>query len=153
VRRRAGLPAALAAVAAFLLAAPPASAANCSVTVAASVAFGTYDPLDTAPLDTTGTITYRCSANVPTVTIDIDRGNATTYFPRRMLNGVETLSYNLFLDVARTQVWGDGTGGTSHFGPAPAGMKIDVPVYGRIPALQDAAEGAFADTVVVTINY
>jgi len=71
------------------------------------------------------------------------------------------LGYNLFVDLARSRLWGDGTGGTSlasgafTVGPgAKNGIKeLRHAIYGRIPALQDAPPGAYADTIVVTLTF
>ena len=63
--------------------------------------------------------------------------------------------YNLFLNAAFTQIWGDGTGGTSTYFLHNPPNKKDVPVtvFSRIPAGQDVAVGGYGDTVVVTLEY
>jgi spore coat protein U-like protein len=49
-----------------------------------------------------------------------------------------------------TVVW--GTGADSHPVPAGGGTQT-VPLYGRIFAQQDAAVGAYSDTITVTFNF
>jgi spore coat protein U-like protein len=64
------------------------------------------------------------------------------------------LQYNLYLDAARTAIWGDGTGGTQSYTTAspPSGTQV-VTIYGRIVAGQDVAAGGFADTVTAIVNF
>jgi spore coat protein U-like protein len=73
-----------------------------------------------------------------------------------MLSSSNQLFYNLFLDAARTIVWGDGTGGTQFYfsqNPQPNNQNISVPIYGRMPALQDVKVGNYGDTITVTLNF
>jgi len=84
-----------------------------------------------------------------------------------MAAGANMLQYNLYLNAARTTVFGDGSGGTqtatcvtgiTAFGcvgsnPSGPGRRATLPFYGRIPAGQDAAAGLYSDTVQVTIVF
>ena len=134
---------------------PARAAAKCTITTASNVAFGTYNVFSAAPLDTTGVVQISCNGAARPITVDLSHGNAPTYSPRYMLKGSEQLNYNLYLDAARTLIWGDGTGGTSVYGPVdpPNGVNVNLTVYGRIPAGQDLTAGAYADTIVATINF
>ena len=133
-----------------------ASPAEAACTVSASaVSFGTYDVFQTAPSDSTGTITYRCGNTDKNIRITVSPGSSNTFAPRTLRWGNEVLTYNLFSDASRTQVWGDGTGGTwsyAMFNP-PNNQDIVLTVYGRVPAAQDAAVGSYTDSVVVTVEY
>jgi spore coat protein U-like protein len=127
----------------------------CSLT-ATSVVFGAYDIFSTAPLDTLGQVIFRCSNNDHNVSISLDKGGASTFIPRRLVNGSNLLDYNLYLDAARTVIWGDGTGGTQNFliaNPQPNNRDISVPVYGRIPAGQGPSVGDYSNTITMTINF
>lgn len=137
------------------LASPVLAASNCSIMTVSDVAFGTYNVFDASPLDSTGTLRIRCTGNASNITVDLSRGNAPTYSPRQMLWMAEVLSYNLYIDAARTMIWGDGTGGTSHYGlvDPPNGNSFDLTVYGRVTALQDVSAGAYSDTIVATVNF
>jgi spore coat protein U-like protein len=136
----------LAAVAIAVRAAP--TCKNLSVT---PVAFGMYSPVATVPLDAVGTITYKCAgALAPAITLS--RGSAPTYSPREMRQGAQVLQYNLYIDAARTVIWGDGTGGSSTYTGTSGGAQ-SVPVYGSIFPLQDAGAGNYSDTIIVTINF
>jgi spore coat protein U-like protein len=135
--------------AACLLAASLEASAACTVS-ATGPAFGTYDPFASAPLDAAGAVNFQCTAGP--VPVFISAGNSGTYSARAMRSGTAILSYNLYTNAARTLIWGDGTGGTSYLSAQP-GRPRSLPVFGRIPALQDAGPGAYADTLVVTFNF
>jgi spore coat protein U-like protein len=118
--------------------------------------FNSYNIFSSTPLDSLGQVVFRYGNNDHNVSISLDKGGAPTFNPRRMLNGTSTLSYNLYLDAARTIVWGDGTSGTQSFfvrNPQPNNQNINVPLYGRIPAGQSAGVGSYTNTVTVTINF
>lgn len=145
-----------AAALAALASAGEARAGTCTISSATPVALGGYDVFDASPLDSTGVITYECTGVVggDTVQIALDAGSSGTFAARTMTAGAETLAYNLYLDAARTAVWGDGTGGTSTYGPVAATEgQTSVTVYGRAPAGQDVAAGSYSDTVVVTLLF
>lgn len=127
----------------------------CSFNSTTGVSFGAYNVFNTSPTDATGSITYTCAVLGGGVTMDLSRGNASSYVPRQMRKGAESLAYNLYLDAAHASVWGDGTGGTSHYGPVspPLASPVIVTVYGRIPARQNVSAGAYTDTIIVTINF
>jgi len=129
--------------------------AVCSIS-ATSIVFGTYDVLNPAPLDTTGSLIYRCEGRDQNIRITLNTGGAPSFAARRMLSGSNQLFYNLFLNAARTVIWGDGTGGTQFLfvrNPRPNNQDISVPIYGRIPALQDVRVGNYTNTITVTINF
>jgi spore coat protein U-like protein len=71
------------------------------------------------------------------------------------------LGYNLWSDLARSGVWGNGSAGTVivsgtlKVGPGEGnGTRSAVHyIYGRIPALQDAQEGDYVDSIVATLTY
>jgi spore coat protein U-like protein len=128
--------------------------AACSLTVG-GIAFGVYDVYQVAPTDSTGTITYRCGNTDKDIRISISRGSSPTFAPRELRSGSEMLAYNLFLDAAFTQIWGDGTGGTgTYFIHNPRNnVDIDLTVFSRLPPGQDVAPGGYSDTVVVTLDY
>jgi spore coat protein U-like protein len=127
-----------------------ASAATCTVS-AVGLAFGTYDLFATAPLDVTGSVEFRC--NEPTgMRIQFSPGSSGTFWPRTMRNGAASLEYNVYTSAGRTQVWGDGSGGTTTRNLG-AGRGEPVPVFGRIPARQNVPEGTYGDTLIVTFDF
>ena len=148
-----------------LLFAPAADAAVSSCTVSATgPAFGNYNPMQGTSLTTTGTVTTVCvvTSHRNTITISLSPGHSGN-FARQMTTlfggTTYTLSYNLFLDAANTQIWGDGTGGsvldtvtlTRHGNNNT--ITTDSTVYGTILALQNPVPGAYTDTIVVSVNF
>jgi spore coat protein U-like protein len=131
-----------------LLAAPSARAA-CTVNASSAVAFGTYDPAAAVPTDSAGTITYTCTS---AALVTLSTGGSGTYNPRSLASGANTLSYNLYADAARTQVWGDFSAGTT-IRIAGAGANSVLNVFGRIPAAQNPNPGSYADTIVITFIF
>jgi spore coat protein U-like protein len=134
--------------------APPARA-QCRVRVDTSLAFGTYDVFTKTPNDTTGQVSWRCPGNAGIqVQITLSRGSNGDATSRRLRSGAEFLRYDLYLDTARSRVWGDGTYGSSYTGTFPGGGAwLGVWVYGRMPAEQDVAVGVYTDNVLVVINF
>ncbi len=144
-------------IAAFALAlvvlVPAICRADCSITTT-GVNFGPYNVFGTSPVDSTGSVRYQCSGNTSDFTIAIGRGSSATFTPRTLLNGGDALNYNLYLDAARTSIWGDGTSGTSLFMAAnPSGKAVGVTIFGRIPPGQDVSAGSYSDSIVVTIQF
>jgi spore coat protein U-like protein len=118
------------------------------------VNFGNYDVFSSTATDSTGSVQYRCGNFDFNIQITLDKGGAPTFNPRRMLNGSQALNYNLYLNAARTIIWGDGTGGTqTYFNANPPRRLVTVTIYGRIPAGQDVRVGTYSNTVTATINF
>ena len=142
-------------IAALLLcAASTAEGAGCTIATS-PVQFGGYNVFASAPTDSHGSVSYRCSGGAKNMWIAISRGDSPTWPQRTLAKGTERLLYNLFRDAARTAIWGDFSAGTSGYyeKDPPNNQTITVPVYGRIPAGQDVSAGAYSDSVSVTVNF
>jgi|HubBroStandDraft_5_1064220.scaffolds.fasta_scaffold42456_3 spore coat protein U-like protein len=133
-----------------------ASITSCTAT-ATNVAFGTYTPLQAGVLASTGTITISCTGVTGrnTVTIDLSQGASGLYTTRNLKAGATTLNYNLYQDAANTEIWGNGTGGSTE---ASATIRKAAPtavltVYGSVLARQDPSPGTYGDTITVSVNY
>lgn len=138
--------------------------------------FGVYDPLqstdDYVPNQAI-TVSATCNrANLPftvTYTLSVAQGHSGSYTPRYMISGTtsDDLQYNLYSDAARTQIWGDGTGGSTlpqftmtgtcqrnngRNGRNCSASQEDT-VYGTIFALQNVAPGDYNDALTVNINF
>jgi len=113
------------------------------------VAFGVYNPLSAASVDSTGSVDVVC-VPAASYTISISPGQGS-FAARLMTSGSYHLSYNLYTSASRSVVWGDGTGGSSSV--AGTGATASYPIYGRIPALQNVGAGAFADVILVTVTF
>ena len=77
---------------------------------------------------------------------------------RSMSSDSGTLAYQLYRDPARTQVWGDGTGGSVTV--ADGYLLNGVPpvvrnytAYGAIAPLSKVAPGLYSDTITVLMTY
>ncbi len=137
----------------ILIVTPGPVMAACTIS-ASGVNFGGYNVFSNTPLDASGTVTFQCSPIAVNVQVQLSRGGAPSFSPRQMRQGGTTLDYNLYLDVARTIIWGDGTAGTQVYS-ALVGALVDivVPVYGRVPVRQNVPAGAYTDTITATIVF
>lgn len=132
-----------------------ATVAKVCVLTAGTVAFGNYDPVvvnSSAALDQSGSFTVACTKNT-SYTVSLGTGLNADGTKRRMISGGATpdyLTYELFLDAARTTVW-DSTNMAK--GTAASIWPVTLTVYGRIPSGQDVAAGTYSDTVVSTVNF
>lgn len=136
----------------------PLSLCSCTVT-ATGVSFGNYNVLTTTPNDATGTVRVTCILLLDlagSFTVDLSTGASGSYAARTLRNGANNLSYNLYTDAARAQLWGNGTGGSNRVVQNFAGLLLvdrSYTVYGRIPARQNVRPGSYSDTIIVTVTY
>ena len=125
---------------------------NCTISTG-GVAFGAYDVFSASPVDAAGSVTYQCTLGA-IIVVQLGTGSAGAFNPRTMLRSGEPLNYNLYLDASRTQVWGNGTSGTStHSNSVFVLFPVVVPVYARIFAGQNVTVGSYSDSVVATIVF
>jgi spore coat protein U-like protein len=131
-----------------------AHAQACTIS-ATSVNFGSYNVFNGSPTDSTGTVTYRCNGSAHNITVGLTQGASASFNQRQMQKGSESLTYNLFVDASRTNIWGDGTSGTSVYSISnpPNNTNVNLTVYGRVTAGQDVSAGSFSDTVTAVINF
>lgn len=146
----------LAAVGGFASPAARSAIASCTVN-ASGVVFGTYTPLQAGALASNGTVSIACTgvSGRNTITIDLSPGASGNYLTRTLVAGTFTLNYDLYVDAAYTQVWGNGTGGSAE-GTARIRRRtpnVTLTVYGAIAARQDPAPGSYTDNITVSVNY
>ena len=147
-----------------LVAAPPALADSCTVSVP-TLAFGAYDTINALTGTTTVTVTCTHTAGAATTfnyVLALSSGPGS-YASRQMTGTGDTLTYNLYTTAALTTVWGDGiTGGTATVAgsfnvPGGAGRSGNdsQTIYGRIGAAQNVLPGAYstATPITITISY
>jgi spore coat protein U domain-containing protein, fimbrial subunit CupE1/2/3/6 len=139
---------------------------NCTVATT-GISFGAYDISLATPTDSTGQITVTCSYVAPGAATAVDfqaslsTGASSSYTPRQMASGPARLNYNLFLDAARSSIWGNGLSGTSlatgelRVGPGVGNgtRSAQLSLYGRIQAQQAVPIGPYSDTIVVTLTF
>lgn len=152
---------------AALIAAPGAvSAKTLTGTMNARIRVDTSCRLNTAPLtfgaanlfsgqiDATTTIHLSCGPAVA-YTVAIDDGQNYNG-QRRMYGGTwlgipTYVSYQIYRNAARTQVWG-AAAGTTVSGTTPASGDVTLTAYGRVPNSLVLAR-PYQDTVTVTVNF
>ena len=144
-------------LAALLLACASSAHAACTVSLG-NLSFGPYDPLSSAPATTSGNAVVTCNDSPPpTVQIQLSPSSVSGgFFPRRMRNAVgsDTLDYNFYADVGATQIWGDGTAGTTtRSQKVSKNTPWSVTFYGRIAVNQDVTPGSYSDALTITIVF
>ena len=103
-----------------------------------SVSFGTYDVFN--------------AVSLPSIQVTLSKGlYAPNNNPRQMASGANRLNYNLYLDAAHTQIWGDPN--PNHYDNSGWFLTGSVTIYGLIPAGQDVAAGIYSDNITATINF
>lgn len=137
----------------LVIGARSASAQSCTFT-ATSVSFGVYNVFDTNSLASTGSVSYQCSWLLfLTRTVYLSKGSAPNNNPRQMVNGASRLNYNLYMDAAHTQIWGD----PNPYSYSAVGLaffpNVTLTVYALIPAGQDVPTGSYSDSIVATFNF
>jgi spore coat protein U-like protein len=125
-----------------------------------NISFGAYNIFDTAPRDSTGTITVQCPSARPgalsNVVIKMSTGGSGTFSNRQMIaaGGAYRLNYNIFTDPGRAMIWGDGSGGSSALSrTVDKATPWTATFYGRIPARQNVTPGSYSDNVTVIIEF
>lgn len=136
-------------VATMLLITPTVVMAACTLAVG-GLNFGSYDVFASSHTDSTGAIDVSCDVATP-YTLTLSPGTGS-YSQRAMVSGNHILNYNLYSDAARSLVWGDGTGGSVTVA-GNTDTSTQHTVYGRISARQNVYEGAYVDSIVVTVVY
>jgi spore coat protein U-like protein len=148
-----------------LIATNAVATASCGVSTP-GLNFGSYDVFAAGAINGNATLTVTCDLNPPpgnadiNYTISLSTGSSNSFVQRQMKSGGNTLGYNVYTTNMYSVVWGDGTGSTATVSgtmrltsPNPSQTKTHT-VYGRIPALQDAAVGNdYQDNVTVTVTY
>lgn len=134
----------------------PAQALDCQVEIRRPVAFGTYEPARTNRLRATGRVRVTCTGTPGAYVMTLGPGLGADMLNRAMKKGTESLFYNLYVDSARTTIWGDGTGATTTIsGSKTRGgrQRVTHRVYGEIPPNQDPEPGDYADSILVTVVF
>jgi spore coat protein U domain-containing protein, fimbrial subunit CupE1/2/3/6 len=128
---------------------------DCTVS-AFAINFGTYEPVvtnSTVPLDSTTTINVYCTAGT-SGTVSLDNGSNFSGGARRMQSAAGAfMTYEIYKDAGHSTVWNavGVNSATSTNKTIPLGGGFIA--YGRIPAGQDLAAGAYNDTLQAIVTY
>jgi spore coat protein U-like protein len=126
---------------------------TCAVTTT-NLDFGAQTSLASAML-ATNSIYITCTPGTA-YTIGMSNGTSGATSPalRKMTNATTTdfVGYGIYLDAARTQVWGNGVTGAM---PSTTGNGLaqSFTGYGLVPAQATPTPLDYTDTVIVTITY
>ncbi len=139
-------------------------AANCIVSVASPLNFGSYDTISALAGSTVITVTCTRStgkAEVVPITIALSSGPGS-YAARqmRLITGTDLMLYNLYTSAARTQVWGDGSAGTGVVAnniilPGPPGNPPRIStytIYGLVGGNQNLRAGTYQTISAITVT-
>jgi spore coat protein U-like protein len=128
---------------------------SCSALSSPGIVFSSYDTVTKAAVDGVGTITFTCTGSgAHTLNIVITGGNAGVCSPRQMKNGTAQLSYNIYKEAARSNIWCD------------SGSRLDVPIdyatgatqtrsvtmYGRVTGAQSPTFGTYTDSLSMQLK-
>lgn len=150
--------------AASLWLATPSNAATCSVT-AAVLSFGQYDSLAITPNTTPGLVRVSCTKDPLAITETVTLTLQLAFSPpgagasRKLASGAAALPFDMFTDVLRTRLWGDGSQGTFVISgvlvltAVTSPSVIEFPVYGRIPSGINSPVGPYTGQFAITLNY
>ncbi|MBX3725692.1 MAG: spore coat protein U domain-containing protein [Xanthomonadales bacterium] len=125
--------------------------AACSIN-ASDLNFGDYNPVVGTAVDGSSTISVTCT-NGAAYSIGLSAGASGNVAARAMDHDTEnaTLSYGLFSDALREEIWGDVSDTVDGVG---TGANQNVTVYGRVFASQSTAlVGSYADTITATVEF
>ncbi len=114
-----------------------------------------------ASVDSVGDVSVTCTDAPGTLihySLSLNAGLAGAFAPRKMRSaGGATMQYNLYMDAARSIVWGDGTGGAANVAAAysitGATVTKHYPVYGRIFAGQNVPPGDYGDSILISLDF
>lgn len=144
------------------IAAAQTSTANFNVTItiqaqctiaATTLDFGSQPGVITANVDNTNTISVTCTNTTPW-TVSLSTGGSAAFSPRTMTGpGGATIDYNIYRDASRTEIWGDGTGGTFTVTGTGSGSTQPQPGYGRVPPQAAPTPGGYSNSITATVTF
>jgi len=125
---------------------------DCRITVT-DLSFGQYDPLgqnSSRELNAAAGVSMLCTRDAR-ATIVIDAGQNPVGTTRGLASGGQVVSYQLYRDADRTQVWGSGADALQ-FVSAGVQNPQQFVVYARIPPGQGVASGRYSDGGTATVD-
>jgi len=123
---------------------------DCLIT-AQDINFGAQGHLN-ASVDAGGQLAITCTPG-KNYTVALDNGqNGSSPDARKMRKLLETITYGLYRDAARTQPWGNASGVDTISGTGSGTQQL-YDVYARVPAQATPSAGTYTDVVAVTVTY
>lgn len=145
------------------IAAGAAGATACSVS-ASVMAFGNYDTVSATANDTSASVQVSC---VPGATDPLSTPYVLTIAGtgtgldsvRSIAAGAYRLYFQMYKDVSRTTVWGNGStsgaglsGSVTSAAALTPGLRTHT-AYARMPAMQTVPPGLYMGTLLLTVEY
>jgi spore coat protein U-like protein len=129
---------------------------TCRINNAGPLQFGNYNPLLFTDHYAQTSINVRCNGadwRVALVSLGAGLGGGGVN-ARAMQRGTARLNYGLYQDAARSNAWGNGSGGSwpliTLVGP---GTNVTWQLYGTIPQRQNVPTGYYTDVVQIQVYY
>jgi spore coat protein U-like protein len=123
---------------------------NC-VVAAQNINFGSHGNLS-GNIDAAGQISLTCTPG-KNYTVALDNGqNGSSPGARKMRKVLETITYGLYRDTSRTQLWGNSPGVDTVSGTGSGAEQL-YDVYARVPAQTTPGAGTYTDVIAVTVTY
>ncbi len=117
-----------------------------------TVNFATPAGVLTSNVDASTTLSVQGTNTTPyTIGINEGVGASATIAARKMTNGAATVTYSLYKDSGRTQLW--GSTGAEAVSATATGLVQTYTVYGRVPPQATPAAGTYTDTLTITVTY
>ncbi|WP_206956027.1 Csu type fimbrial protein [Trinickia acidisoli] len=125
---------------------------DCNIN-ATNVTFAATSVTTTA-LNATGSITAQCTSG-DAWRIALNGGSSGSVTAREMQRsgGGGTISYQLYTNSTHSQIWGDGTSGTTMETGTGTGNSVVLTVYGEVPSQTTPLPGSYSDTITATISF
>lgn len=125
--------------------------AACSINIE-NLNFGTYNPVQSGDNLSSANLSINCLPHMYYV-IYSNSGSSGSFTDRQMRGGnknLEILHYNLYTNTNRTNIFGDGTNGTSYV----SGLLLNtVTLFAKIPQLQNISAGNYTDNITINLNF
>jgi spore coat protein U-like protein len=127
---------------------------SCRATITA-FSFGIFSPLTQTGRLAQSFVSFNCPYVV--AEIDLSPGTSGDVGGRSMTSGgggrQASIAYNIYLDAARTIVFGDGAAGSSAYVPGSGISQGSFPIYAEIALGQsNVAASDYSDTLSITIR-
>jgi spore coat protein U-like protein len=126
--------------------------AQCVINSVDAINFGTSGVINSNH-DQTSTLKVQCT-NSTAYDIELNKGTTAgaSIAQRKLINGSETINYNLYTDPSRTSVWGE-TPNTDTVGATGNGAEQTYTIFARVSAQTTPSPNTYTDTVTVTVTY
>lgn len=115
--------------------------------------FGTNPGLLTTAVSANAALSVQCSVGTAyNVGLNAGLNGAGNINARKMVLGSNSVGYQLYRNLARTQIWGNTTNADTVAGTG-TGNTQSLTVYGSVPPQTTPPAGTYNDTVIVTVTY